>query len=50
VDRLSEEKKGFVRKQLDIQAVNVRMLEGVEWDEIDVKREDEGTGGYSLPD
>jgi hypothetical protein len=50
VDRLPESKKEYVRKLLEIQPVNVRTLDGVEWEEIQVKREDEGTEGYELQD
>lgn len=48
VDRLPESKREFVLRQLRIQPVNLRVLEGVEWDKITVKREDEGTKGYIL--
>lgn len=50
VDRLSDAKKEFVKRQLRIQTVNVRTLEDVEWGKIEVKKEDEGTDGYVLPD
>ena len=46
VERLPEERQRLVRKMLDVKPVNIRVLEGVEWEEIEVKREDEGTKGW----
>ncbi|RAH65716.1 GFA family protein [Aspergillus aculeatinus CBS 121060] len=48
VTRLSPEKQELVRRNLDVVPVRVAVLEGVEWDEIRVEREDEGTEGYVL--
>ncbi|KAF6810122.1 glutathione-dependent formaldehyde-activating gfa [Colletotrichum sojae] len=50
VARLPEAKQEFVRKQLEIQPLNVRILDGVEWDKIDINWSNEGTEGYSLQD
>jgi hypothetical protein len=50
IDRLPEAKQEFVAKQLRIQPLNIRVLDGVEWGLIKVKKEDEGTKGYTLPD
>lgn len=46
VDRLPEDKKEFVRKNLDLQPVNVRVLNGVDLGTLDIKRSDNGTDGY----
>ncbi|OJK00194.1 hypothetical protein ASPACDRAFT_60044 [Aspergillus aculeatus ATCC 16872] len=45
VARLSREKQELVRRNLDVVPVRVAVLEGVEWEEIRVEREDEGTEG-----
>lgn len=50
IDRLPEAKKEFVKQQLEIQPVNLRVLDGVEWSELAVERMDEGTDGYVLED
>lgn len=50
VDRLPDAKKEFVRKQCEVQPINLRILDGVEWDELNVRRSDEGTEGYILDD
>lgn len=50
VDRLPEAKKEFVRKQLEIQPLNVRVLNEVDWEGLDIKWANEGTEGYALPD
>jgi hypothetical protein len=50
VYRLPEAKKEFVRKQLRIQPVNIRTLDGVDWDGITINKSDEGTEGYVLSD
>ncbi|KAI8211283.1 Centromere protein V [Colletotrichum sp. SAR 10_66] len=50
VDRLPEAKKEFVRKQLEIQPLNVRVLNEVDWEELDIKWANEGTEGYALSD
>ena len=46
---ISEEKKQYVERMLRIQAVNIRVLDDVEWDAITVLKEDDGTEGYALP-
>ena len=35
-----------MRKQLDIQPVNVRALDGIDMSRVEVKRSNEGTEGY----
>ncbi|TKW55792.1 hypothetical protein CTA1_4255 [Colletotrichum tanaceti] len=50
VGRLPEATQEFVRKQLEIQPINIRVLDGVEWDKIDIKWKNEGTEGYFLDD
>lgn len=47
VDKLPEAKREFVRKNLQIQPVNIRVLEGVEWEDLKIERSDEGTDGYN---
>ncbi|WYZ44982.1 hypothetical protein EsH8_VIII_000298 [Colletotrichum jinshuiense] len=48
IARLPEAKQDFVRKQLEIQPLNIRVLDGVDWDRIDIKWSNEGTEGYKL--
>ncbi|CCF33092.1 hypothetical protein CH063_05349 [Colletotrichum higginsianum] len=48
--RLPEAKQDFVRKQLEVQPLNIRVLDGVEWDRVDIKWKNEGTEGYVLED
>lgn len=50
VDQLPEAKKEFVEKLRRIQPLYVRVMDGVEWDDINVEQSDEGTEGYVLPD
>ncbi|KAL0944722.1 glutathione-dependent formaldehyde-activating gfa [Colletotrichum truncatum] len=50
IDRLPDEKKKFVRRQLEIQPVNVGVLEDVEWDKLNLQWANEGTEGYVLQD
>ncbi|KAF4871689.1 Centromere protein V [Colletotrichum siamense] len=50
VDRLPDAKKEFVRKQLEIQPLNVRVLNEVDWEELEIKWANEGTEGYALSD
>lgn len=50
VDKLPEAKKEFVEKQRRIQPLYVRVMDGVEWDDIHVEQSDEGTEGYVLSD
>ena len=38
------------RKNMDIQPVNVRALDGVDLRGLEVQRSDEGTEGYDLDD
>ncbi|EPE10835.1 glutathione-dependent formaldehyde-activating enzyme [Ophiostoma piceae UAMH 11346] len=46
IDRLPEEKKEMIRKNLDMAPVNVRVLDGIQLDGLTVARTDEGTDGY----
>ncbi|WDK21229.1 glutathione-dependent formaldehyde-activating enzyme [Colletotrichum graminicola] len=48
INRLPETKQEFVRRQLEIQPLNIRVLDGVEWDRINIKWSNEGTAGYVL--
>jgi hypothetical protein len=41
-------RQDMVAKMLDIQPVNVRALEGVDLEELEIVRSDEGTEGYAL--
>ncbi|KAM0809093.1 putative Mss4-like protein [Seiridium cardinale] len=41
-----EARQAMVARKLDIKPLNVRALEGVEWDQLQVQRSDEGTEGY----
>ncbi|TQN67268.1 Centromere protein V [Colletotrichum shisoi] len=50
VVRLPEATQAFVRKQLEIQPIKIRVLDGVDWDKIDIKWRNEGTEGYFLED
>lgn len=49
VERLPADKQKFVDMQRRIQPLYVRAMDGVEWDEINIQRSDEGTSGYSVP-
>jgi hypothetical protein len=46
VDRLSEDKKEFVRRNLDLVPVNIRVLDDVDFRGLKIERLDEGTEGY----
>lgn len=46
IDRLPEEKKEVVKKNLDVKPVNIRVLEGVDVKYLKIERLDEGTDGY----
>lgn len=48
IDRLPPDRLAFVQKQLDIQPVNVRCLDGVNVAELAITRSDEGTDGYVI--
>ncbi|KAH0441256.1 glutathione-dependent formaldehyde-activating gfa [Colletotrichum camelliae] len=50
IERLPEAKKEFVRKQLEIQPLNVRVLNDVDWNGLGIKWANEGTEGYALSD
>ncbi|KAK2030022.1 glutathione-dependent formaldehyde-activating enzyme [Colletotrichum zoysiae] len=50
IARLPEAKQEFVRKQLETQPLNIRVLDGVEWDRINIKWSNDGTAGYELPE
>ncbi|KAH8201940.1 hypothetical protein TruAng_003932 [Truncatella angustata] len=41
-----EARQQMVKRKLNIKPLNVRVLEGVEWDQIEIQRSDEGTEGY----
>ncbi|KAK1496635.1 glutathione-dependent formaldehyde-activating enzyme [Colletotrichum tamarilloi] len=46
VAKLPEARQEFVRKQLEIQPLNVRVLEGLEWDSVNIEWSNDGTEGY----
>ncbi|KAF9881484.1 glutathione-dependent formaldehyde-activating gfa [Colletotrichum karsti] len=48
IDRLPEAKKDFVRNQLEIQPLNIRVFDDIEWSELDINWSNEGTEGYVL--
>ncbi|GKT59573.1 glutathione-dependent formaldehyde-activating enzyme [Colletotrichum tofieldiae] len=48
VARLPEAKQEFVRKQLEVQPLNIRVLDDVEWDRINIAWSNDGTEGYVL--
>ncbi|KAK1984765.1 glutathione-dependent formaldehyde-activating enzyme [Colletotrichum cereale] len=48
VARLPEARQEFVRRQLEIQPVNIRVLDGVEWDRINITWSNDGVVGYVL--
>ncbi|KAK2041946.1 glutathione-dependent formaldehyde-activating enzyme [Colletotrichum somersetense] len=50
IARLPEAKQEFVRKQLEIQPLNIRVLDGVEWDRINIKWSNDGAADYVLPE
>ncbi|OHF02895.1 glutathione-dependent formaldehyde-activating enzyme [Colletotrichum orchidophilum] len=50
IARLPEAKQEFVRKQLEVQPLNVRVLEGFEWGTVDIEWSNDGTEGYSVSD
>ncbi|OHX01173.1 glutathione-dependent formaldehyde-activating enzyme [Colletotrichum incanum] len=50
LDRLSEARREFVRKQLEVQPLNIRVLDDVEWDRINITWSNDGTEGYILPE
>ncbi|TDZ37316.1 hypothetical protein C8035_v006979 [Colletotrichum spinosum] len=50
VAKLPEAKQEFVRKQLEVQPLNIRVLDKVDWAEMDIKWSNEGTAGYQLKD
>lgn len=41
-----EARQAVVRRKLRLRPLNVRVLDGVEWDRLNVLRSDEGTEGY----
>ena len=49
IDRLPEARRAIVAKKLRIQPVNLRCLDGVEWDRISIEKDDCGTEGYEVP-
>ena len=50
VQRLSAAKQEMVKKQLEIQPVNLRALDGIEWSDLTIQTSDEGQEGYSVED
>ncbi len=50
IDRLPAERRAMIKKNLDLQPVNVRLLGGLDLRTVEVKRTDEGTEGYKLDD
>ncbi|KAK1460509.1 glutathione-dependent formaldehyde-activating enzyme [Colletotrichum cuscutae] len=46
VAKLPETRQEFVRKQLEIQPLNVRVLQGLEWDSVNIEWSNDGTEGY----
>ncbi|KAJ0309427.1 hypothetical protein COL5a_001598 [Colletotrichum fioriniae] len=48
VAKLPEAKQEFVRKQLEVQPLNVRVLEGLEWDSVNIEWSNDGTEGYAV--
>lgn len=50
VDSWPRIKQQYVKKMLEVQPVNVRVLSGVELGNLKVAKTDEGTGGYALSD
>ncbi|KAF3763304.1 hypothetical protein M406DRAFT_73921 [Cryphonectria parasitica EP155] len=50
VGKLPEAKQKFVEQQRRIRPLYIRAMNGVEWEEINVERSDEGTDGYVLPE
>jgi hypothetical protein len=43
-----EARQQMVQRKLQVHPLNVRMLDGVEWDKINIQRSDEGTEGYVI--
>ena len=46
IDRLPEERREMIRKNLDLKPVNIRVLEGIELEHLNIERSEEGTDGY----
>lgn len=46
VDRLPDDKKTLVRKNLDVAPINIRILDKIRVGALAVARTDEGTEGY----
>ncbi|KAF2718537.1 hypothetical protein K431DRAFT_287561 [Polychaeton citri CBS 116435] len=46
VDRLSIEKQEYIRRMLDVKPVNIRTLDTIDVEDLDVVRSNEGTEGY----
>lgn len=46
VDSVPEAKQKLVRRNLAIEPVRVAVLDDIEWTDINIRRSDEGTGGY----
>lgn len=48
VETWPEERKALLAKKLNMCPINVRILNGVEWDALNISNTDEGTEGYSV--
>ncbi len=49
VDAWPEARQEMYRRKMDVLPLNIRALDGVEWDELEIQRSDEGTDGYDIP-
>ncbi|KAH8602125.1 Mss4-like protein [Bisporella sp. PMI_857] len=47
-DSWSDARKAFARKNFELLPIRVRTLNDVEWDQLEIKRSDEGTEGYTV--
>ncbi|KAK1657555.1 glutathione-dependent formaldehyde-activating enzyme [Colletotrichum godetiae] len=50
VAKLPAARQEFVQKQLEVQPLNVRVLGGIEWHNVNVTWSNDGTEGYGLSD
>ena len=48
VEAMPQKAKDMVERTLQLQPLNVRVLDGVEWGRIQVHKCDEGTEGYAI--
>lgn len=44
----SEARQQMIKRKLEIQPINVRLFDGVNLEDLDIHRMDEGTGGYTV--